>query len=163
MSMGALHCERGEKDEKTTHSLGFECTVLTSAPGGWKSLWMETKQLTPLWMNQLIANVGFHHGQDNSPMLTRHTCHKHTGPAHLFYMNEMIKNDCDIKLHYYNMANSNFFPSKYGDLGHYLPPQKNFLWVTQTLLFVATMRKFAKKRNIECDMLEAFRFKMLIG
>jgi hypothetical protein len=34
VSMGALHCERGEKDEKKTHSLGFECTVLTSAQDG---------------------------------------------------------------------------------------------------------------------------------
>jgi hypothetical protein len=85
---------------------------------------METQQLTPLWMNQLIANVGFHCGQDTSPMLTRHTCHKHTGPAHLFYMNEMIKND--IKLHYCNMANSKKIPSKNGDLGHYLPQKKTF-------------------------------------
>jgi hypothetical protein len=29
-----------------------------------KYLWMQTQQLTPLWMNQLIANVGFHRGQD---------------------------------------------------------------------------------------------------
>jgi hypothetical protein len=32
--MGTLHCERGEKDEKTTNNLGFECTVLTNAPSG---------------------------------------------------------------------------------------------------------------------------------
>jgi hypothetical protein len=67
-----------------------------------------------------------HVGQDTSPMLTRHTCHKHTSHAHLFYMNEMIKNDYDINLHYCNMANSDFFPSKYGDFGHYLPPKKTF-------------------------------------
>jgi hypothetical protein len=122
--------------------------VLTSAQDGWKSLWMETQQLTPLWMKQLIANVGFHRGQDTSPMLTRHTCHKNTGPSIYFTWKKWLKNDCDIKLHYCNMANSNFFPSKYGDLGHYLPQKKKFLWLKQHILLLPQSQNLPRKETL---------------
>jgi hypothetical protein len=79
---------------------------------------METQQLTPLWMNQLIANVRFHRGQDTAPML-----------------------------HYCNMANSDFFPSKYGDFGHYLPPQKKTFYESHNTSFCCHNAKICQEKK----------------
>jgi hypothetical protein len=47
------------------------------------------------------------------------------------------------------MANSDFFPLQYGDVGPFFPPKKQkALYMSHTPhFFVATLPKFATKRN----------------